>query len=83
MNLEDDEAGRLAAFRARFGRGYDVNMPAQEGEGKEADRAKEQKEAEEEDDNMLDLISSFGQSEEPVGPKKRKWVAGQGYVVDE
>ncbi|KAL5340805.1 hypothetical protein BJX70DRAFT_360462 [Aspergillus crustosus] len=76
MNLEDDEAGRLAAFRARFGRGFDVSSvaPAEgEGEGgdKDAELAKAEKEAEEEDDNMLDLISSFGQNEEAVGPKRK------------
>ncbi|CAL5874560.1 uncharacterized protein PFLUO_LOCUS8856 [Penicillium psychrofluorescens] len=30
MNVEEDEAGRLAAFRARFGRSWDANSPAAE-----------------------------------------------------
>ena len=30
MNVEEDEAGRLAAFRARFGRSWDANAPIAE-----------------------------------------------------
>lgn len=30
MNVEEDEAGRLAAFRARFGRRFDANTPTEE-----------------------------------------------------
>lgn len=30
MNVEEDEAGRLAAFRARFGRSWDANTPTEE-----------------------------------------------------
>ncbi|KAJ5884157.1 hypothetical protein N7504_011729 [Penicillium tannophilum] len=30
MNVEDDEAGRLAAFRSRFGRSFDASAPAEE-----------------------------------------------------
>ena len=30
MNVEEDEAGRLAAFRARFGRSWDSNAPIAE-----------------------------------------------------
>ncbi|KAF4184253.1 hypothetical protein CNMCM7927_008159 [Aspergillus lentulus] len=84
MNVEEDEAGRLAAFRAKFGRSWDANTPA-EGEtdtkaaakGKEAAvadaaAAAEAALAEEEDDNLLDLISSFGQEMEQEPPKKKK-----------
>ncbi|KAL3476394.1 hypothetical protein BJX99DRAFT_143178 [Aspergillus californicus] len=74
LNLEEDEAGRLAAFRARFGRGWDANTPTQESEGSsekgtEAAEAKAAREEEEEEDNLLDLISSFGQ--EDAGDKKK------------
>ncbi|KAL4933862.1 mitochondrial 54S ribosomal protein bL31m [Aspergillus undulatus] len=76
-NVEDDEAGRLAAFRAKFGRGWDATAPApvEEKAGKETKDSEEArkaaaKEAEEEDDNLLDLISSFGQEE--TQPKKKK-----------
>ncbi|KAL2820223.1 hypothetical protein BDW59DRAFT_150903 [Aspergillus cavernicola] len=76
-NVEEDEAGRLAAFRARFGRGWDANTPVEAGAGGD-DKAKKDAEAaavaaaaaEEEDDNLLDLISSFGQEE--VTEKKKK-----------
>jgi hypothetical protein len=82
MNVEEDEAGRLAAFRARFGRSWDASSPAAEpasvsgakGEknvdakaDEEAARAQAQAEHEEED-NLLDLISSFGQEEPHQGP---------------
>ncbi|KAJ5779681.1 hypothetical protein N7457_007401 [Penicillium paradoxum] len=79
MNVEDDEAGRLAAFRARFGRGFDANTPVDADAAKdpvaakkaEAD-AKAQAEAEqEEEDNLLDLISAFGQNEAPPPPEKK------------
>ncbi|KAL4955612.1 hypothetical protein BDW69DRAFT_113291 [Aspergillus filifer] len=82
-NVEDDEAGRLAAFRAKFGRGWDATpAPAPSAnvgvkdDGKASETEKEEarkaaaKEAEEEDDNLLDLISSFGQ-EESQPPKKK------------
>ncbi|KAL4941570.1 hypothetical protein BDV06DRAFT_179171 [Aspergillus oleicola] len=81
-NVEDDEAGRLAAFRAKFGRGWDA-APAPSSasvgvkeDGKVGEREKEEarkaaaKEAEEEDDNLLDLISSYGQEESQGGKKK-------------
>lgn len=91
VNLEEDEAGRLAAFRARFGRAYDANAAAagketEEAEKKEktdgkqeptqaekeaAAKAQAQAEAElqEEEDNLLDLISSFGQEQQNQGKK--------------
>lgn len=84
MNVEEDEAGRLAAFRARFGRSWDANTAvaeptpssapkdaaAKKAEEEEAARAQAQAEQEEED-NLLDLISSFGQ-DEPQGSGKKK-----------
>ncbi|KAJ5168172.1 uncharacterized protein N7482_003766 [Penicillium canariense] len=84
MNVEDDEAGRLAAFRARFGRSWDANAPAAElassGDTKDAATTKAEEEAakaqaqaeQEEEDNLLDLISSFGQEEPQVSGKKKK-----------
>ncbi|KAF2737991.1 hypothetical protein EJ04DRAFT_80564 [Polyplosphaeria fusca] len=42
LNIEEDEAGKLRAFREKFGRGWDA-----EGTGKDADPA----------DHLLDLIS--------------------------
>lgn len=108
LNVEDDEAGRLAGFRARFGKGFDAQREAAVGtdsagedgtqetgsggksgslpaEGaqqgaffKPATETKHSKgaqptfdeeyyEFEEDDSNLLDLISSYGK--EVNGPK--------------
>ncbi|KAJ5190519.1 uncharacterized protein N7498_009504 [Penicillium cinerascens] len=83
MNVEEDEAGRLAAFRARFGRSFDANTPVAETSSSskdpatkkaEEEAAKAQAQAEqEEEDNLLDLISSFGQNEpQPTGKMAEK-----------
>jgi hypothetical protein len=48
-NVEEDEAGRLRAFRLRFGRGWDAEAVSEEGE--------EEKEGEE---SLMDLISGGG-----------------------
>jgi hypothetical protein len=54
-NIEEDEAGRLRAFRMRFGRGWDAETPASmDGEGSEGD---EDGGAE---DSLMDLISGAG-----------------------
>ncbi|KAI9043384.1 mitochondrial 54S ribosomal protein bL31m [Aspergillus affinis] len=76
MNVEDDEAGRLAAFRARFGRGFDANTPVEGEESGKKELSKEEAAAEaaaaqEEEDNLLDLISSFGQESQEQGKKKK------------
>jgi len=100
LTVEDDEAGRLAAFRARFGRAWDAtssstvttgtagtaggqlpmttkgeNAETSSSAGINAEHAKQQSEleavVEEEDDLLLDLISSYGQEEmESLSPKK-------------
>lgn len=82
LNVEEDEAGRLAAFRARFGRSWDAHSaPADPAPGAgpkdaAAQKAEEQaakaqaQAAQEEEDNLLDLISSFGQDEPGPGKKK-------------
>ena len=87
MNIEEDEAGRLAAFRARFGRSFDANTPVAEaaatspGASTEDSAIKKAKEEaaqaqaaaeQEEDDNLLDLISAFGQDEPQPSDKKKK-----------
>jgi hypothetical protein len=78
MNVEDDEAGRLAAFRARFGRSYDANTPVEDAakdpaaaKRAEADAKAQAKAEQEEEDNLLDLISEFGQNEAPPPPEKK------------
>lgn len=72
-NLQDDEAGRMAAFRARFGKSYDADLGDGRVERKKKDEGKQSAEdaaavaaeEQEEEDNLLDLISSFGQEEGP------------------
>lgn len=57
MNVEEDEAGRLRAFRLRFGRGWDAEgRDADGGEGEDGEG--EGREVEEE--SLLDLITGFG-----------------------
>lgn len=79
MNVEEDEAGRLAAFRARFGRSFDASAPVDEEAAKdpvaakqaEAEAKAQAKADQEEEDNLLDLISAFGQNEAPPPPEKK------------
>lgn len=78
MNVEDDEAGRLRAFRERFGRSWDAVPTAAEKEAKEAKTAEDEEQAridreiQEEEDNLLDLISSFGQEDQGGSSGKKK-----------
>ena len=62
LNLEADEAGRLRAFRQRFGRGWDARSVIEKDERSES---LDGQEFEEEGDNLLDLISAFGRETEP------------------
>ena len=75
--MEDDEAGRLAGFRARYGSGFDskkadattagsdeeVTSPANEAKEmkKESKDEFDDYEFEDDDASLLDLISSYGQ----------------------
>ena len=79
-NVELDEAGRLAAFRSRFGRGFD----AAEAEGEEGAAEQQQQQQQEDDDGgFADLMSeyapeadnsmkSFAPKKEVGGGKKKK-----------
>lgn len=86
MNVEEDEAGRLAAFRSKYGRSWDAkntvstdDLHALEAEkGKEgadaaaaAANAAAEAEMQQEEDNLLDLISSFGQEEADLPAPKQ------------
>ncbi|KAI9736958.1 MAG: hypothetical protein M1834_000547 [Cirrosporium novae-zelandiae] len=62
MNIEEDEAGKLAAFRNKFGRGWDAGI-ALDGDKLEHE---EQLAADAQDESLLDLISGFGQDEHAV-----------------
>ncbi|APA10188.1 hypothetical protein sscle_06g049580 [Sclerotinia sclerotiorum 1980 UF-70] len=63
-NVENDEAGRLSAFRERFGRGWDGDMDKGEGEG-EKKSAGESGKGEEMGgmDSLMDLISGGTQKD--------------------
>ncbi|KAJ9666008.1 hypothetical protein H2201_003919 [Coniosporium apollinis] len=67
LNVEEDEAGRLRAFRARFGRGWDAEAAAEQEEVREGEDAFPPEEAE---DSLLDLISGYGQQAEAKGEAK-------------
>lgn len=70
-NVELDEAGKLAAFRERFGRGYDASSSAGEGEDAAASDAGSQAR----DTDFADLITGYAPAENSAalkdsGPKK-------------
>lgn len=62
LNFEADEAGKLRAFRERFGRGWDAGASG----GGEGDEMGEGDRGEEggREDNLMDLISGFGREAE-------------------
>lgn len=67
-NVEVDEAGKLAAFRARFGRAWDVDTPATPEEAEAAGVEAGQPSEEEQDggmsyDSFADLISGYAKAE--------------------
>ncbi|KAI4240815.1 MAG: hypothetical protein L6R40_004929 [Gallowayella cf. fulva] len=58
LNVEEDEAGRLRAFRERYGRGWDAETMTRRDE--ETGEIQEgQEEAQEGQDNLMDLIRLF------------------------
>lgn len=70
--METDEAGKLRAFREKFGRGWDaskaqdVEVDAEDSEGGDL-QAQDNRE---EEDNLMDLISGYGQEAEVKGEAK-------------
>ena len=68
MNFEADEAGKLRAFREKFGRGWDASRSSQQDEedGEEG-YGLGGPEGGEKEDNLLDLISGYGQEAEKKG----------------
>ncbi|KIW20448.1 hypothetical protein PV08_01023 [Exophiala spinifera] len=94
LSVEEDEAGRLAGFRARFGTSFDsakgakkgqetteaqadatvkVNPPSEAKSTKEIKFEDEHNEFEQDDFNILELISSFGQK----NPSEEKGSSGK------
>ncbi|KAL8974420.1 MAG: hypothetical protein Q9197_001357 [Variospora fuerteventurae] len=74
LNVEADEAGRLRAFREKFGRGWDAEKMVTRDE--ETGEVREGQEAEKED-NLMDLISGYGAEAEARGEAKGV-MAGKG-----
>lgn len=80
LNVEEDEAGRLAAFRSRFGRGWDAEGDVAGGKeaGKSKDSGKEgtkHGKGNTGEDHLMDLISGSkapGNSKEPTRGKQIK-----------
>lgn len=71
LNIEADEAGKLRAFREKFGRGWDAGRMEERDredgreDGSEGDGEGEGESARE--DNLMDLISGFGREAEGKG----------------
>lgn len=65
LNIEEDEAGKLRAFRDKFGRGWDA-------ERKDDLAAAEGEEQEDQEDNMMDLITSFARKKRPKVTRPKK-----------
>ena len=68
LNVEADEAGRLRAFRQRFGRGWDARSATEQ--DKDSEEFDGQDDLEQGDDSLLDLISGYGREAETVGATK-------------
>ena len=66
MNFEADEAGRLRAFRERFGRGWDARTNVEEEEAEEGER-EEAEDGDEQKGGLMDLISGYRQEAEKQG----------------
>lgn len=74
MNMEADEAGRLRAFREKFGRGWDAERMDED----DAEEGEEGAEGREKEDNLVDLISAFGRDvEEGKNEGKKKDFKGK------
>jgi hypothetical protein len=74
-NVEQDEAGRLRAFRDRFGRGWDLDAGGEEEVQAKGDKGENRNGIEE--DSLLDLISGSAGVATPVeveekAPTKKK-----------
>jgi hypothetical protein len=61
-NVEEDEAGRLRAFREKFGRGWDADATGSE----DGDSVASQDGAEGGEDSLMDLISGYATSDDPA-----------------
>ena len=69
-NVELDEAGRLAAFRERFGRGFDAAQKGPAEDGQDVDG--QEKEEEEQEDSLADLITGYAADLPDLKQKDKK-----------
>jgi hypothetical protein len=74
-NIEEDEAGRLRAFREKFGRGWDV-----EATDEEAGEVEGEANAASAEESLMDLISGYqeGTSDAERSEVSKSSTAGQG-----
>jgi hypothetical protein len=75
-NVEEDEAGRLRAFRQKFGRGWDVEGAGEEDGQGEGVAGQDGVKAEEE--SLMDLISGYSDSDDPAMTWEKSSKGGKG-----
>lgn len=68
--MEVDEAGRLAAFRERFGRGWDAKSGNSEEVAREEGDELSEELGEEQHGDLMDLLSGYASSTEQGGSKE-------------
>lgn len=84
--MESDDSGKLRAFREKFGRGWDASRMQERDEDvvKDGEEGEEEMEGKGEmgEDNLMDLISGYGQEAEvkgeAAGSRKAKEKSGKG-----
>ena len=82
--METDDSGKLRAFRDKFGRGWDASKMQERDEDVGREEGEEEVEGRGEmgEDNLMDLISGYGQEAEKkgeaAGSRKAKERSGKG-----
>ncbi len=85
--MESDDSGKLRAFREKFGRGWDASRMQERDEVVDREEGEEGEEEVEGrggmgEDNLMDLISGYGQEAEEkgeaAGSRKAKERSGKG-----
>ncbi len=78
LSIEADEAGKLRAFREKFGRGWDAGGLGARDQVDGEEGGKGEDEGEEREDNLMDLISGYGREEAAAGVREGKERSGKG-----
>lgn len=82
--METDDSGKLRAFRDKFGRGWDASKMQETDEDLDGEEGEEEVEGRGHlsEDNLMDLISGYGQEAEKkgeaAGSRKVKERSGKG-----